>query len=380
MDNKQTNFSTSCVHSGTIIDPIYKGVNTPIHTSTSYEYLHTEMRYPRAYNLPNQIAVVNKLCALEGAEAGLVFGSGIAATTNTIFAFLNQGDEILVQANIYGGTYHLVTFQLPRRGIKVTFLPNKPQLPIEEFATKQTKMVLIETPANPLLDIIDIEHTANLCKKLNLLSFIDNTFASPYCQNPIKYGIDLVMHSGTKYLAGHSDIIFGAVVGKADLINQIKPHAADFGSVLDSNACYLVERSMKTLDVRMQRHCDNAQILAEHLLHESFVTKVFYPGLTSHSNYLTAKKQMFAFGAVITFELSADINPIEFQKKLKIISPSVSLGGVESLISSPFLTSHHLVSEPDRIKMGITNQMVRFSVGIENWKDLLNDLRQAAKK
>lgn len=377
MDKNFTGFNTQCVHQGTAMQDVTLAANTPIVASTAFRYLDVPMQYPRMFNLTNQMALANKIAALEHAEAGLVFASGLGVISACFMTFLKPGDELLIQSNIYGGTYMFIHHQLEALGVTIKKFPTTTTVNIEEYITPKTKMVYIETPANPLLDIVDIEKIATGCKAKNILTVIDNTFATPYCQTPITWGIDLVLHSGTKYLAGHSDVMFGAMVGSKTLIEQVRPTAMAYGSVLDAKAAADAEKSMKTLGLRMKKHCENAQQLAEILSKHHKITKVLYPGLPQHIGHDVAQKQMNAFGAIVTFELHESIDAVEFQRKLKLIMPSVSLGGVESLMTSPYLTSHKFVSKEDRQKMGISDQMIRFSVGIEEVNDLMADIEQA---
>jgi len=376
MKNK-SGFNSKCVHAGTAMQDVTHAANTPIVASTAFKYLDLPMQYPRMFNLINQMAVANKLAALEKAETGIIFSSGMGVISAVLMAFLKPGDELLIQSNIYGGTYMFIHSQLEKIGVNLKTFPTTIDVNLEEYITEKTKMVYIETPANPLLDIVDIESITTVCKKHNLLSVIDNTFASPYCQTPIELGVDLVMHSGTKYLAGHSDVMFGAVVGSKDWIEQLRPTAIAFGSVLDAKAASEAEKSMKTLGLRMKKHTENAMEIALVLSKHPKITKVLYPGLKNHKGHEVAKKQMKAFGAIVTFELHESIDAVAFQKKLNFIMPSVSLGGVESLITSPFLTSHKFVASEDRQKMGISNQMLRLSVGIEEVEDIMVDINQA---
>jgi cystathionine beta-lyase len=374
--------ATKCVHSGTQIDENQGGVNTPIHTSTAFKYLEDyEMKYPRMANTSNQIAIIDKINALENAEKGMVFSSGLGAIAAALMGLLKPGDHIIVQSDIYGGTAHFMHHQLERIGVTISFVDFSDINEMEKAITSKTKFVYIETPSNPLMKLTDIAMAAEFAKKHQLISFADNTFATPLFQQPLEMGIDLVMHSGTKYFSGHSDIIFGYLGGKASLIDEIKVAQVDFGSTLDARLCYEIERSMKTLHLRVESAAENAMELATWLESNENIEKVYYPGLASHPQFELAKRQMKGgFGAMMSFRLKPTIDPIKFQKALNIICPAVSLGGVESLIGSPYLTSHKSISQAERDAMGISNQDVRFSVGIEAVEDLKNDLEQAMKK
>ena len=368
--------STRCVHSGTAKDPLTRGLNTPIFTSSSFEYLDTDHNvYPRYFNIPNQKAVVDKLCALENAEDGLLFSSGMAAISTAMLAFLGSGDHVVLQKDIYGGTHHFVTADFKRFGIEFTFVSNE-AADIEKAVKPNTKIIYIETPSNPLLLITDIAATAQIAKDHNALSIIDNTFATPINQNPLDLGIDIVAHSGTKFLGGHSDLCCGAVVTRRELADKITATAANLGGSMNAMTCYLLERSLKTLGVRVDKHNSNAQIIAEHLQKDARIQKVFYPGLEDHPGHALAKKQMRGFGGMLAFELGGQ-SPEQFLKNLKVITPALSLGGVETIICSPATTSHQKISAAERAELGITDNTLRLSVGIEDPDDIIADIDRA---
>ncbi|MGD8963248.1 MAG: PLP-dependent aspartate aminotransferase family protein [Desulfobacterales bacterium] len=368
--------STSCVHSGTGKDPLTRGLNTPIFTSSSFEYLdRDENVYPRYFNIPNQKAVVAKLCALENADDGLLFSSGMAAISTALLAFLGSGDHVVLQKDIYGGTHHFVTAEFERFGIEYTFVSNA-AADIEKAVKPNTKVIYIETPSNPLLLVTDIAATAQIAKDNNALSVIDNTFATPINQNPLDLGIDIVTHSGTKYLGGHSDLCCGAVLTRRNLAGKIAATAANLGGSMNAMTCYLLERSLKTLGVRVDKHNCNAQIIAEHLQKDARIRKVFYPGLESHPGHALAKKQMHGFGGMLAFELDGPA-PERFLKNLSVITPALSLGGVETIICSPATTSHQKISAAERAELGITDATLRLSVGIEDPDDIIADIDRA---
>lgn len=370
--------ATISVHVGTQTDPVVKGVNTPIHTSSSFGYINTDgNRYPRYFNTPNQIAIVKKLCALENAEDGLLFSSGMAAISTVILGLLNQGDHLILSKEIYGGTYHFVVSELERLGIQYTFTETTDTEDFEQAIQENTKMIFLETPSNPLLKLTDIAAVTALAKEKNIITAIDNTFASPINQNPIELGIDLVMHSGTKYLGGHSDLCFGATVGKQSLIKKLYSNAVNFGGSLNAQTCALIERSMKTLALRVERQTQNAGQIAAFLMQQEGIEKVNYPGLPSHPQHALAKKQMKGFGAMLSFELHASIDPDGFLDRLKLVVPALSLGGVETLICASAKTSHVKMSPEARAAAGISDGLLRLSVGIEAAEDIINDLRQA---
>lgn len=378
-NTKKTN--TLCVHAGEIEDIQFQGAVSPLFPSTSYAFLDDiEKRYPRNFNTPNQVALNKKIAALEQAETALVFGSGMAAISTALFAFLHQGDHIVLQQTLYGGTFHLVTDQFKKFGIEYSFTDGLEQNDFIDKIKPNTKVIYIETPSNPLLTITDIEMVAKLAKKHNLITMIDNTFATPIGQQPIALGIDIVIHSATKYMGGHSDILAGAIATSNKLMETIHNTGRNFGGNLSDYTVWLLERSMKTLGLRVKAQNRNAKKLAKFLDKHPKVERVYYPGLKSHPGHDIAKKQMHGFGGMISFELKDTYNPEVFMKHLEIVKPSLSLAGVESTILSPALTSHFLVPKEEREKQGVTEGLLRFSVGIEDKNDLMADLEQALEK
>lgn len=369
---------TQCIHSGTYKDDMTGGVNSPIFTSSSFGYLDIpENVYPRYFNTPNQKTVVSKLCALENAEDGLLFSSGMAAISTVLFSFLSSGDHVVLQRDIYGGTHHFVTAEFERFGIEHSFVSNH-TAEIENAVRKNTKVIYIETPSNPLLRITDIEAVAQIARSKNILSVIDGTFATPINQNPLDLGIDIVAHSGTKYIGGHSDICCGAVLTTRELTRRIISSAANFGGSLNALTCYLIERSLKTLSIRVDRQNRNAHFIARQLETNPHIRKVYYPGLETHAGFDIAKKQMRAFGGMLSFEMDPHaIDPDRFLRSLHLIRPAVSLGGVETIICSPPTTSHAKLSPQERAELGITDGLLRLSVGIEDADDLLADIEQS---
>jgi len=369
---------TVCVHEGQHTGE-FGGINTPIYTSTSYEYLDTEDRlYPRYFNIPNQQAVIGKVAGLEGAETGLVFSSGMAAISSVIFGLLKKGDHCIFQRGLYGGTMHFITDELEKFGIEYTVTENNDPGTFEQAIRKNTKVVYVESPSNPLLSITDLEKVSRICKAHKCISVIDNTFASPVNQNPVRWGIDIVLHSATKYLGGHSDICAGVVVSNSALIDTIRNTALSLGGSLNALMCYLLERSIKTMAIRVEKQNLNAGIIADFLKEQKNVSSVYYPGLKDHPGHDIAVRQMSGFGGMLSFELTGqDITG--FQKRLQLIKPSMSLGGVETIICAPVTTSHRLVSPEQRKKEGIKDNLLRLSAGIESSDDLLADLKQAMK-
>ncbi|MDO6820846.1 PLP-dependent aspartate aminotransferase family protein [Zobellia sp. 1_MG-2023] len=381
MEQKKIGLNTICTHVGEVKDEQFKGAVSPLYMSSSYAFEDVDVkRYPRYFNTPNQEALCRKIAALEHTEAGLIFGSGMAAITTSLMAFLRAGDHIVLQQVLYGGTYNLIVEEFEKFGIEYSFTEGWRPEDFEEKIRSNTKVIYIETPSNPLLTITDMDAIARLAKKHGLVSMIDNTFASPVNQNPIDFGIDIVIHSATKYMGGHSDILAGAVASTEENINKIFGLAKNFGGSLSDYTVWLLERSLKTMGLRVKAQNENAQRMAEYLEGSNAVTKVYYPGLKSHPDYELAKAQMNGFGGMLSFELHEDYDAAQFQKELQLIKPSMSLAGVESTVLSPTKTSHALLSAEERAKQGILDGLIRFSVGIEEPEDLVADIEQALKK
>ncbi|MBL0741906.1 trans-sulfuration enzyme family protein [Chryseolinea lacunae] len=377
MKKSQLSKLTQSVHAGSPGDPQFKGLVTPVFPSSAYDYEGVPVSlYPRYFNTPNQLAVTEKLMALENAEDGLVFSSGMAAILTALFAMLKKGDHAIFQADLYGGTLHAVITELPRFGIDYTLVDGQFPENFEKAIRPETRVIYIETPSNPTLKITDIQAVATIAHKHGIVSIIDNTFASPVNQNPIDLGIDIVAHSGTKYIGGHSDICCGAVLSTKALTKTIWESAIHFGGSLDAHTCWLVERSLKTLVLRVRQQNLNALAIAQFLATDARVNKVFYPGLISHPGHAVAKAQMpGGFGGMLSFETKSDAHV--FMSKLKLIKRAVSLGGVESTVTSPARTSHVKMSPAERQAIGVNDNLVRFSVGIEETNDLINDIKQA---
>ena len=375
---KKGEFRTLCVHEGNLKDLKFKGSVSPLYMSTSYAfYEEGHNRYPRYFNTPNQIGLGKKLAALEGAELGLIFGSGMAAISTALLSHLKQGDHIIIQNDLYGGTRHFIKETFPKYNISYTFTDGLTVGNVEKLIQENTKGIYLESPSNPLLKIIDLSAMSKLAKGKKLWTMIDNTFASPVNQNPVEFGIDVVIHSGTKYLGGHSDILAGAIVTSNEHMKKIIRTAKNLGGSLSDSTVWLLERSMKTLFIRVAAQNQNAQKLADHLEKHELISKVNYPGLMSHPQHELAIKQMKGFGGMLSFELMPNVKTSDFFKNLKLIKPSMSLAGVESTLLSPRLTSHASLTETERKQQGITEQLIRFSVGIEDVEDLKNDLNQA---
>ncbi len=373
--------NTQCVHSGSRIDPATGGLNTPVYPSSAFRYLDTsENIYPRYYNTPNQKSVVAKLCDLEGAEDGILFSSGMAAVSAVMMAFLSSGDHAVIQRDIYGGTHHFVTADFKRFGIEFSFTGNSAH-EIEAAVQPNTRLIYIETPSNPLLMITDIQAAADIGRRRGIVTAIDNTFASPINQNPLGFGMDVVIHSGTKYLGGHSDLCCGAALGRTKDIGRIKSAAVNLGGSLNALTCYLLERSLKTLAVRVERQNANAMAIAEFLARHPAVRRVNYPGLESHPAYAVARRQMWGFGGMLSFEVDErHVTCERFLRRLKLVTPALSLGGVETIICAPAATSHVKLTPAERTQLGIGEGLLRLSVGIEDAEDILSDIAQALSR
>ncbi len=371
---------TQCVHSGAINDTANGGVNSPVFTSTAFNYLDREhVAYPRYFNTPNQKAVVAKVCALERTEDGVLFSSGMAAISTSILTFAAASDHVVMMDELYGGTHAFATSEFPRLGIACTFAATDADA-ICAAVTEKTRVIVIESPTNPLLSVIEIRKVADFARKRNIVTIIDNTFATPLFQNPFKLGIDVVVHSGTKYLGGHSDICCGVAVTTKEKTERIRKTALSLGGSLNAQACALLERSLMTLAIRVGRQTENAGRLALHLEKHGKVKRVNYPGLTSSACHELAKTQMEGFGAMLSFELDdAKVDPDRFIRSLRIIKPAVSLGGIETTICAPAVTSHAKISAAERKRIGISDSLLRLSVGIEQAEDLIDDIEQAMK-
>ncbi len=369
---------TECVHSGKYRDHATGGTNTPIFTSSAYEYMdREETLYPRYFNTPNQEAVVQKLCALEEAEDGILFSSGMAAISTAVLSLAGSGDHVVMLDELYGGTHAFATDTFDRFGIRYAFAATDADS-VAQAVMPETKVIVIESPTNPLLGIIDIRRVADFARGRGIATIIDNTFASPVNQNPIALGIDVVVHSGTKYLGGHSDLCCGAALASAAIVERIRAMGRSLGGSLNAITCYLLERSLKTLALRVERQCANAAKIASFLASHQGVQRVNYPGLHNFKGHLIAKSQMRAFGGMLSFELDGDAKrAAAFLRSLKIITPAVSLGGVETLICSPAQTSHSKISAEERRRIGISDSLLRLSAGIENVDDLIEDIGNA---
>ncbi len=378
---KNLGINTTCVHVGEVKDNEYKGAISPLYMSTSYAFDNVDIkRYPRYYNTPNQQMLCEKIAALEKTEDALIFSSGMAAISSAMMAFLQKGDHVIIQQVIYGGTYNFIVSEFDKYGIEYSFTESDNVNDFENLIKKNTKIIYIETPSNPLLGITDIKAISELAKANTILTMIDNTFASPINQNPHEFGIDIIIHSATKYMGGHSDISAGAIAASKEHIEHIWKTAINFGGNLSDQTVWLLERSLKTLNLRVKEQTKNALLMSEYLQQNNHVDEVYYPGLKTHPQYELAKKQMKGFGAMLSFELKDNIDVTEFMNSLQLIKPSMSLAGLESTIVSPSKTTHALLSEEERLERGIKDGLIRFSIGIEEIEDLIFDIKQAIKK
>ena len=378
MKAQNKGLNTICTHIGELEDKQHRGAISPLYMSTSYAYEDVDVkRYPRYFNTPNQEGLCKKIAALEHAEAALIFGSGMAAVSTALLAFLKAGDHVVLQQTLYGGTYNLVNEEFSKYGIEYSFTEGWKAEAFEEKIKGNTKVIYIETPSNPLLTITDLKAVATIAKKHGLITMIDNTFASPVNQNPIDFGIDIVIHSATKYMGGHSDICAGAVASTAENMERIFHLAKNLGGSLSDYTVWLLERSMKTMGIRVRAQNENALAMANFLQENKDIERVYYPGLPTHEDHEIAKKQMKGFGGMLSFELNSSLDASLFQKSLKLIKSSMSLAGVESTVLSPTKTSHALMSVEVRAEQGIADGLIRFSVGIEEPEDLIQDILQA---
>lgn len=377
-------FNTKVIHGNQHHDPSTGAVMPPVYQTSTFVQTSpgvplNEYEYSRAAN-PTRTALEQALASIENGVRGLAFASGLAAT-DSVMKLLKPGDEVIAMDDLYGGTYRMFARIYQEYGIKFHFIDMTDYAAFEAAINGNTKLVWVETPTNPLMKLADIAEIAKITKKHNLLFAVDNTFATPYLQKPLDLGADIVMHSATKYLGGHSDVIAGALIVKDETLGE-KLHFAQFatGGTLGPMDSYLVLRGIKTLHLRVQRHCENGAKVAEYLVNHPKVATVYYPGLESHPNHDIAKKQMIGgFGGMVsfTFKSGAKADAIKMLEKVKVFTLAESLGGVESLANHPALMTHASIPEEKRKEIGITDDLVRLSVGVEDISDLLADLEQA---
>ncbi len=377
-------FGTKCIHAGLAPDPSTGAIMTPIFQTSTYVQaspgVHKGYEYSRTQN-PTRDALQKNLAALENGKHALAFASGLAAT-DSVIKLLNPGDEVISCNDLYGGTYRIFTKVFERYNIKFHFLNFADPDSIEKQINKNTKLIWLETPTNPMMNIIDIEAVSRIAKKHRLLLAVDNTFATPYLQKPLGLGADIVVHSVTKYLAGHSDVVMGAIVLNDDILHEKLAFLQNAcGAVPGPQDCFLVLRGIKTLHIRMDRHCKNGEIIANYLTTHPAIDQVYWPGFENHPNHLVAKRQMSNYGGMISFTLkNDDVNQArKVLETLKIFSLAESLGGVESLAGHPATMTHASIPKAEREKVGLKDSLIRLSVGIEDADDLKEDLQQALK-
>ena len=375
-------FETKLIHTGEPRPRINGAINVPIFQSSTYEYTgegsYHDVRYLRLSNTPNHLALHKKLAALEGSEAALVTSSGMSAISTGLLTFLKTGDHLLAHNTLYGGTADFVNNELSGYGIEHDLIDASNPSEWDSKLKPNTKVIYVETITNPLMDVPELGKIIEFAKSHGLISMIDNTFASPLLYCPVVQGFDLSLHSCTKYINGHSDIVAGAVIGSSNYVDQVTKNLNHLGGSLDSNACFLLHRGIKTLALRMNKQCENALLIAHFLENHPQVKKVNFPGLESSSSFERAKEHLCGFGAMLSFEIDGDVDQADqFINLLQYAISAPSLGGVESLVTRPVTTSHALMDKAEREIAGISDRLIRFSVGIEAADDLIADLQQA---
>lgn len=377
-------FNTKTIHGGQEHDPATGAVMPPIYQTSTYAQSspgqHKGYEYSRSAN-PTRTALEKNFAAIENGTHGLAFSSGLSAI-DCVLRRLNPGDEVITGDDLYGGTYRLFTRLFEKYGLKFQYVDMDSVQNVSDAITEYTQLIWLETPTNPLMKIADIEEICKATKAINskITIAVDNTFASPYLQRPLDLGADIVMHSATKYLGGHSDVVMGALMVKdAVLAEELRFIQFAAGAIAGPMDSFLVLRGIKTLHLRMQRHCENGRAIAKFLTEHPKVATVYYPGLVNHPNHLIAKKQMDDFGGMVSFRLKDESKTAAFRflENTKIFALAESLGGVESLVNHPVTMTHASIPETDRLKIGITDSLIRLSVGIEDIEDLLNDLHEA---
>ena len=375
-------FNTKTIHGGQILEKGYNAVMPPIYQTSTYAQkspgTHKGFEYSRTHN-PTRTALENSLASIENGKYGLAFGSGLAAI-DAVLKLLNPGDEVISTNDLYGGSYRLFTKIFEKYGLVFHFINMQDLSNVEKLINKKTKLIWVETPTNPMMNVVDISALSLIAKKHEILLGVDNTFATPYLQQPLKLGADIVMHSATKYLAGHSDVVLGAlVVDNKELSEKLYFIQNASGAICGPMDSFLTLRGIKTLHVRMQRHCENAHTVANFLNDHPKIEKVYWPGLKSHTNHNIAIDQMKDFGAMISFTTKGNDyeKSIKIIESLKIFTLAESLGGVESFVGHPASMTHASIPKSAREKTGVVDSLIRLSVGIEDSEDLIQDLNQA---
>jgi cystathionine beta-lyase/cystathionine gamma-synthase len=363
---------------GPIVTPIYQTSTFEVTDNDEQQRVTTTDRYYTRWGNPTNTAAEQAVAAIEGVEAAHTFASGMGAITSTVLAFLKAGDHMVAQRDVYGGVMKFFSQWLPRMGIETTFVDTNDFEQAAKAIRPNTRMLYLESPTNPTLRVVDLKKAAALARQHKLISMIDSTFGTPINQHPAEYGIDLVMHSGTKYLSGHADLTCGVVCGRQELMDQIWETRTTLGNCMDPHAAWMLIRGLKTLAVRVARQNQNALRVAEFLEQHEKVRRVHYPFLKSHPEHAVAHQQMSGGGGMVTFEVhGTGEDARRVSEAMRLFTLATSLGGVESLVSIPVLTSHAMISAEQRAEMGVTEQMVRLSVGIENCDDLIADLERA---
>jgi len=382
MKEKNIKFNTRVIHGGQEPDKAYGAVMPPIYQTSTYAQStpggHQGYEYSRTAN-PTRTALENALASIENGNFGLAFGSGLAAM-DAVLKLLNPGDEVVSTNDLYGGSYRLFKKIFEKYGIIFHFVGMQNPDEVEKYINAKTKLIWVETPTNPMMNIIDIKSIAALAKKHHVLLAVDNTFASPYLQQPLDLGADIVMHSATKYIGGHSDVVLGALVVKDEkLARELYFIQNASGAICGPMDSFLVLRGIKTLHVRMQRHCENGEAIAHFLAKHPKIEKVYWPGFSTHPNHKVAKEQMNGFGGMLSFipKGSNYNDAIKIIEKLKIFTLAESLGGVESLVGHPASMTHASIPKEEREKVGVVDALIRLSVGIEDVNDLIEDLENA---
>ncbi|WP_375415914.1 cystathionine gamma-synthase [uncultured Hymenobacter sp.] len=375
-------FATKAIHAGVYPDPTTGAIMTPIYQTSTYVQRspgdHKGYEYSRTHN-PTRTQLQDAVAALENGTHGLAFASGMAAI-DCLIKLLQPGDEVISTNDLYGGTYRLFTKVFEPYGIKFHFVPMGDMSAVREKLSARTKLIWVETPTNPLLNVIDIRAAAEVAKEAGALLVVDNTFSTPYLQTPLDLGADVVMHSLTKYMGGHSDVVMGALVVKDDQLHErLRFLQNACGGTPGPQDCFLVLRGLKTLHLRMQRHCENGRAVAEYLRQHEKVEKVFWPGFENHPNHAVAAGQMRDFGGMISFVLKGDKqeDAVAVLERFKLFALAESLGGVESLCGHPATMTHASIPPEERRKAGLSDSLIRLSVGIEDAEDLIEDLAQA---
>lgn len=391
--NNSKYVETQAIHSGRINDEQFGSLATPLYQTSTFTFKNAQQGakrfageeegyiYTRLGN-PTTRQLEMRLAAMEGTEDAAATSTGMGAVSAALLANLECGDHLIASKALYGCSFALINHRLTKFGISVTFVDMEDPSNIEQAIKPNTKLVFLETPINPNLIVLDLEAICKITKKHNLLSIVDNTFLTPVLQQPIKFGADIIVHSATKYLNGHGDVVAGIVCGTSEMINHIKMTVLkDIGATISPHDAWLILRGLKTLPIRIERHCQNAQLIAEFLESHPMISQVYYPGLPSHSGYKYIGKQMKAAGGIIAFELKGDITTGElFINHMKLFSIAVSLGDAESLIQHPASMTHSPYSQEEREQAGISDSLIRISVGLEHVNDLITDLKEALFK